>query len=395
MVAPTVGPTTGPTVGPTVGPTSQPVVAPTVGPTTGPTVGPTVGPTTGPTVGPTVGPTSQPAVAPTVGPTTEPTIGPTVGPTSQPVVAPTVGPTTGPTVGPTVGPTSQPVVAPTAGPTVGPTVGPTSQPVVAPTVGPTIGPSKLPTYICPDDVVQIFKVGDAGVPLPDIPIILIEQTPEMIKFALSDEFKELLKAFYVQYHSEPTGDSLCVGDETPGGEDDFSYYTAHCMKNCPITIVDLWGVGDGVASNENAVVPECCKPLDDSDLPVVQYTFKIHCETQCPDDGNGEGRLLASKEDTVGTQSDFTSLTTNGSVDELVVDGADSDFGEGGKDGHFCSLEDYPCGDNGDMVHVCHYSSRLGYQTFCVPEEDSDVLGFFPKDYCGPCVGGYRGSQTS
>jgi hypothetical protein len=41
------------------------------------------------------------------------------------------------------------------------------------------------------------------------------------------------------------------------------------------------------------------------------------------------------------------------------------------------------------MVYACHYSARHGYQTFCVPEPDSDILGFYPKDYCGPCVGGY------
>jgi hypothetical protein len=41
------------------------------------------------------------------------------------------------------------------------------------------------------------------------------------------------------------------------------------------------------------------------------------------------------------------------------------------------------------MVHVCHYSARLGYQTFCIPEADSEVLRFYKNDYCGPCVGGY------
>ena len=40
------------------------------------------------------------------------------------------------------------------------------------------------------------------------------------------------------------------------------------------------------------------------------------------------------------------------------------------------------------MVYVCHYSSRKGYQTFCVPEGDSDILRFYAHDYCGPCEGG-------
>jgi hypothetical protein len=45
-------------------------------------------------------------------------------------------------------------------------------------------------------------------------------------------------------------------------------------------------------------------------------------------------------------------------------------------------------------VNVCHYSAREGYQTYCVPESDSDVIAYVPKDYCGPCVGGYGGSST-
>jgi hypothetical protein len=65
-----------------------------------------------------------------------------------------------------------------------------------------------------------------------------------------------------------------------------------------------------------------------------------------------------------------------------------------GKDGHFCVAEDYPCGDSDGSVYVCHYSARDGYQTFCVPEADSDVLGFYPKDYCGRCVGGYGAHTT-
>merc|ERR1712176_1298159 len=60
-----------------------------------------------------------------------------------------------------------------------------------------------------------------------------------------------------------------------------------------------------------------------------------------------------------------------------------------GSDDHFCVVEDYPCGPFHDKVHVCHYSARDGYKTFCVPEADSDALRFYPKDYCGPCVGGY------
>jgi hypothetical protein len=61
---------------------------------------------------------------------------------------------------------------------------------------------------------------------------------------------------------------------------------------------------------------------------------------------------------------------------------------------YYCSSGDFPCGDNGKLVHVCHYSSRLGYQTFCVPEPDSEVLRFYKNDYCGPCVQGFGGVNS-
>jgi hypothetical protein len=58
--------------------------------------------------------------------------------------------------------------------------------------------------------------------------------------------------------------------------------------------------------------------------------------------------------------------------------------------GYYCSVEDFPCKGAGN-VYVCHYDARRGYQTFCLPESDSDVLRFYSNDYCGPCVGGYGG----
>jgi hypothetical protein len=56
--------------------------------------------------------------------------------------------------------------------------------------------------------------------------------------------------------------------------------------------------------------------------------------------------------------------------------------------GYYCSPEDFPCQGAGN-VHICHYDARSGYQTFCLPEADSEVLRFYSNDYCGACVGGY------
>jgi hypothetical protein len=57
--------------------------------------------------------------------------------------------------------------------------------------------------------------------------------------------------------------------------------------------------------------------------------------------------------------------------------------------GYYCSAEDFPCEGAGN-VHICHYEPRRGYQTFCLPEADSEVLRFHSNDYRGACVGGYN-----
>lgn len=65
--------------------------------------------------------------------------------------------------------------------------------------------------------------------------------------------------------------------------------------------------------------------------------------------------------------------------------------GDDEEDVPYCLAEDFPCdGQEDRMVYVCHYIPRQGYQTFCVPEADTAILGFYPHDYCGPCEGGYR-----
>jgi hypothetical protein len=70
---------------------------------------------------------------------------------------------------------------------------------------------------------------------------------------------------------------------------------------------------------------------------------------------------------------------------EMKAAAAESSEGE---DAPYCVHKDFPCeGDEANMVYVCHYSTRAGYQTFCIPEGDSDIMRFYANDYCGPCEG--------
>lgn len=91
----------------------------------------------------------------------------------------------------------------------------------------------------------------------------------------------------------------------------------------------------------------------------------------------GSNRLLDEKD----TKMELVRLNN------IASDEPDWDNEEGGA---YCSSEDYPC--TGDKtVYICHYNPHLGYQTFCVPEEESDIVKFYVNSYCGACVGGFGG----
>jgi hypothetical protein len=94
-----------------------------------------------------------------------------------------------------------------------------------------------------------------------------------------------------------------------------------------------------------------------------------------------------------GLPSGLAAGTTRARRDEEALEMSAEPEVASGDGSYYCSAVDFPCDSQG-MVHVCHYSARLGYQTFCIPEADSEVLRFYKNDYCGPCVGGYGGINT-
>jgi len=166
-------------------------------------------------------------------------------------------------------------------------------------------------------------------------------------------------------------------------------YTATCMHHVPISIVNVWVDADNevFSTIDDAEVPICCKPPQYSQVPIVQYTFQLSCVDPCPPEDDEGTRRLSSQthEQPKKVKKKEEPVPPASTTDKPSADG---------KDGHFCVSEDYPCGEDGTRVNVCHYSARDGYKTFCVPEADSDVLAFYKKDYCGPCVRGF-GEKTS
>jgi hypothetical protein len=274
-----------------------------------------------------------------------------------------------------------PVPAATAAPTTeSPTMSP--QPSTSPSASPSSAPSQEPLPIgdCPADVVLLEQVGVTL--YPTIPIVITAQDKTSVTFTVMNSFTENVTRIFTQYHEAPTGETDCFEEESLERGDNMTYH-AYCMTHVPISIVDIWVSDDAVLDHklDHAVVPECCHPPAADVNPKVQYTFKLHCVTQCPD-----RRLL----EVDSSPTDVIKKTEAGSYGSAITQGsAPAGANYPIVDGHFCASEDFPCGETDNMVYACHYSARHGYRTFCVPEPDSDLLGFYPKDYCGPCVGGY------
>ena len=54
----------------------------------------------------------------------------------------------------------------------------------------------------------------------------------------------------------------------------------------------------------------------------------------------------------------------------------------------YCLSAHFPCGNEPGRVSVCHYTALLGYRELCLTEDESNMLEYYPHDYCGPCMGG-------
>lgn len=234
---------------------------------------------------------------------------------------------------------------------------------------------EIPPAECPEDVELVESVGVTEYEVA--PIRVLDQNTSTVTFTIDNFLGVELDDMFIQYHFTAVGDTTCENEKTVSACGSNTTYTAFCMSRTPVTIVDLWISDSHLDISNSGTVPRCCHP-DESDVPVVQYSFLIHCETQCAD--TPPVRLL-SDEDRAGAIEGFYKSSHRGHMSSPLQIAA--------KGGHYCSKEDHPCGANNENVHVCHYSARDGYQTFCVPEDDTDILAYYPKDHCGPCFGGF------
>ena len=328
-------------------------------------------------------PSSAPSATPTKSPA--PSSSPTVTPTTVPTRGPTDKPTDGPTDKPSLSPTATPTTVPTRGPTDKPTDGPTATPTTVPSSGPTDGPTTTIKDIkdcVPSDPILISNDGETMYPYS--PLIITFQNTTHVAFKVENSFGSTVSSIYTEYHKTGLfGETECVEEENV--DKNFildEEFLAQCTHNSKISVVNVWMTDCSTTTSfldqtDKAEIPQCCHPGEQ--CRTVQYTFKLNCVSPCIEEDVSRRNLHASTE---GARRNLHVLAEKIHEDPEANDEEQS----------FCVNADYPCGPDTDNVHVCHYSARDGYKTFCVPESDSDALRFYPKDYCGPCVGGYTSS---
>jgi hypothetical protein len=238
---------------------------------------------------------------------------------------------------------------------------PCTEELLCDTPAPTESPVVTPAEECVSQAVldSVTKIGSGDPNWPEGGLQLEKYDDEIVTFSV----KQLLKPGSISWISVMTdsdGDGIMDECEKENGFDpnEVNEYTTKCdpAKGSVTVQVNLHDGQFKTSDNKNTGVCDGW-PNNGKTSNVASYEVIFKCECS--------RRMREMAKVTVDEPS------TN--LDDMP----------------YCVSEDFPCeGEEANMVYVCHYSARKGYQTFCVPEADSDILRFYAHDYCGPCEGG-------
>jgi hypothetical protein len=202
----------------------------------------------------------------------------------------------------------------------------------------------------------------------DMPIEILSMDVDSVTFALDQTFStSVQQSVAVRYSRSPYSEA----------DPDSGYCTKFYNVSSGLIPGDFKSTcnGDGVAEVSIYIDTDSCVYNEGNNCG---YHYVIPCKENllCPSSGQRGLDEVEFRE-----REAFASAGSASSGNEPSVNDEDIPY---------CVSEDFPCEVEGsDAVFVCHYSTSRGYQTFCIPETDSDILRFYPNDYCGPCEGGY------
>merc|ERR1712078_385376 len=286
-----------------------------------------------------------------------PSSAPSDAPTKSP--APSDSPSGSPSASPSGSPTGSPSESPTGSPSAYPSGSPSGSPSDSPTASPSASPSESPRQECPEGQAELMG-NDGETMYADLPIEIREANGTHVTFVVENTFRESASSIFTQYHSGSFGETECIEEENVEPTTKTDEYVGLCMHHTQISIVTIWITECNateisfLTDSDDAEIPECCHPGEE--CRTVQYEFKLPC-VPCPEDEEDADatdevgrRNLRAEANVDGTTKEFEDLTGHPEPNSNTD--------------HFCVIEDYPCGPDGDKVHVCHYSARDGYKTF-------------------------------
>jgi hypothetical protein len=236
-------------------------------------------------------------------------------------------------------------------------------------------------HVCVDAGIRVVE-ADVHLPLPDGVVSAECYNPDSSVTFRVNQIWEMngFDSWFAAVYTDAEGDLVCKQVDQIN-YDSSTLHASKCVDG--VSSIDFYVHDPSVIFESLHQVPNVCKQLMKSADSVALHRFEFSCSSTGPC-GELQTDICAVQhvEDLENSEA-FTAFEAEGAVYE--PNGNEEDI-------PYCVSEDFPCeGEGHDMVYVCHYSARKGYQTFCIPETDSDILRFYPNDYCGPCEGGYGG----
>ena len=267
--------------------------------------------------------------------------------------------------------------------------GTTAPSTTVPSAGPSVVPTVVPTFAgtqCEgrDATVHLHLMSGKSPLKMEDPIVLASRTEKVAILELFQEWDD--KVDFISALFKQNGETVCASD---------AGVTKEMTEKTPLTYAIDCGPGDwatmflyvkkaGFKSTGFVEMPQICTEQDfvESSGDILSYKVTVAC--LCDPDAPSSSPSFAPSFSPSAAPSFAPSAMPSGAPSampssapssapsaELETRRIRSLATEGN---YHCSLGKYGCADGPNHVEICHYSSRGGYRTYCVPQSDSEIV---------------------
>jgi len=267
---------------------------------------------------------------------------------------------------------------------------PTIDSTTAPsTTAPSAGPSAVPTIAgtqCEgrDVTVHLHLLSGKCTLQMEEPIVLASRTDKVAILELFQEWAD--EVDFISALFKQSGETVCASD---------AGVTKAMTEKTPLTYTIDCGPGDwatmylyvkknGFKSTGFVEMPSVCAEQDfvesSEDICSYKVTVSCLCNPEAPSTSpsfapsfspSAAPSFAPSTMPSAAPSAMPSSAPSSAPSAELETRRIRSLATEGN---YHCSLGKYGCSDGPNHVEICHYSSRTGYKTYCVPQSDSEIV---------------------